>query len=263
MSDLGTFPFGIPVEKVEQRDRTPKKVFVLGVYSNPVNARWLFPDGKTFIMAVAIANEPEIYWRGNPQYVNKILSGIMVPPEMGSLVAAHKNLNGAAGRALDYNLLNPLGLKRSQTWLCDLIPYALANKSQRKALRKYFGYMEKYDLPETRLKPDTIKSKLINKQRVEEIAQEIKESRADLLITLGDLPLHHFVRHYNENIKSLSSFEKYGQIEDVTIEGKKMMLLPVVYPRQAGKKGKYSKRWYGIHNWWVNNEAAELLKDII
>jgi len=263
MSDLGTFPFGIPVEKVEQRDRSPKKVFVLGVYSNPVNARWLFPDGKTFIMAVAIANEPEIYWRGNPQYVSKVLSGLKMPPEMGSLVAAHKTLNGAAGRALDYNLLNPLGLHRSQTWLCDLIPHALANKSQRKALRKYFSYMEKYKLPAPNLKPDTIKSKLITKNRIEEIAKEIIESKADLLITLGDLPLHHFVRHFNENIKSLSSFSKYGQIEDITISGKKMMLLPVVYPRQAGKKGKYSQRWYGIHTWWLHNEAEDLLKEII
>ena len=263
MSEYGTFPFGIPVEPVVQKDRTPKKIFVLGVYSSAVNARWLTPEGKTYMMAVAIANEPEIYWRGSPVYVDKIISSLNVPEEIGSLVPAHKNLNGASGRALDYNLLNPLGLNRTQTWLCDMIPYALANKSQRKAIRRYKNFANQYNLPIPGLIPDTIKSKLINRQRIEEIATEIKESKAELLITLGDLPLHHFLRHFNEEVKSLSSFEKYGQIQNIKVDDKEMLLLPVVHPRQAGKKGKYSKRWYGMHNWWVINEADGLLKDFI
>ena len=34
------FPFGETVKPLAQLDRTPKKVFVLGVYASAVHARW-------------------------------------------------------------------------------------------------------------------------------------------------------------------------------------------------------------------------------
>ena len=40
-----TFPFGQPVRRVEQQDRAPKRVFVLGVYASAVHARWIDVDG--------------------------------------------------------------------------------------------------------------------------------------------------------------------------------------------------------------------------
>jgi uracil-DNA glycosylase len=261
MNDLGIFPFGNPVKKVEQKDRIPKKVFVLGVHSSAINVRWITHDEKTFVMALAIDNEPDIYWRGSPAYINRIINRLNFPEELGSLTPAHKDLNGAEGRALDYNLLEPLGLERKHTWLSNLIPFAIANKSQRKAIRKYTFFKDKFKLPTPTIKPDVIKSKLIDRKRIEEIAEEIKESKAELLITLGDLPLHHFVKYFDKSMSSLSSFEKYGKLHDVKITDKQMLLLPVVHPRQAGRKGKYSQRWYGYHDYWVENKAKEVLKD--
>ncbi len=63
-SDIGTFPFGQPIQKVCQTDRTQKKVFVLGVYASAVHARWICPDKKTLIRALAVDSEPEIFWTG-------------------------------------------------------------------------------------------------------------------------------------------------------------------------------------------------------
>jgi hypothetical protein len=263
MNNLGIFPFGNTVRRVEQKDRTPKKVFVLGNYSNALNVRWITPEGKTYVMALAIDNEPDIFWRGSPVYINRIISRLDFPEELGELIPAHKDLNGAPGRALDYNLLEPLKLERAQTWLCNLIPFALANKSQRKSIRKYMIHKEKYNLPAAHLKPDVIKSKLIHRERIDELVEEIKESKAELLITLGDLPLHHFVKYFNKNMNTLSSFEEYGLIHNIKIADKEMLLLPVVHPRQAGRKGKYSKRWYGFHDYWLENKAGELLIDKI
>jgi hypothetical protein len=40
---IGTSPFGQPVRKVEQIDRSAKRVFVLGVYASAVHAKWLDP----------------------------------------------------------------------------------------------------------------------------------------------------------------------------------------------------------------------------
>jgi len=263
MNDLGIFPFGNPVKKVEQKERISRRVFVLGVHSSAINVRWITHDEKTFVMALAIDNEPDIYWRGSPAFINRIIRRLNFPEELGTLIPAHKDLNGAEGRALDYNLLGPLGLERTDTWLCNLIPFAIANKSQRKAIRKYMFHKDRFKLPVPTIKPDVIKSKLIDRNRIEEIAEEIIESKAELIITLGDLPLHHFVKHFDKSKNSLSAFEKYGKLQDVKIADKDMLLLPVVHPRQAGRKGKYSKRWYGFHDYWVENKASEVLKDFI
>ena len=58
MREIGTFPFGEPVRIVAQEDRTPKRVFVLGVYASAVHARWVGVDGKGIIKALAVASEP-------------------------------------------------------------------------------------------------------------------------------------------------------------------------------------------------------------
>ena len=34
------YPFGEELKQVVQQDRTPKKVFVLGVYASAVHAKW-------------------------------------------------------------------------------------------------------------------------------------------------------------------------------------------------------------------------------
>jgi hypothetical protein len=58
------FPFGQPLKLVKQQDRSPKKVFVLGVYASAIHAKWFSPDGKLLCIALAVASEPEIFWNG-------------------------------------------------------------------------------------------------------------------------------------------------------------------------------------------------------
>ena len=40
------YPFGSELQKVEQQDKSPKKVFVLGVYASAVHAKWKDINGK-------------------------------------------------------------------------------------------------------------------------------------------------------------------------------------------------------------------------
>ena len=116
------FPFGQPVHSVTQQDRTPKKVFVLGVYASAVHARWTGPDDKTKIMALAVASEPYIFWRGDG--AQEIIDKIDIPKDAGKLIPAAKNLNGPSGNALDDLFLSPLGITRDDAWLCDLVPHS-------------------------------------------------------------------------------------------------------------------------------------------
>ena len=59
------FPFGEYLRPLVQEDRSPKKVFVLGVYASAVHARWT-RGGAVICQALAVASEPRIFWDGDP-----------------------------------------------------------------------------------------------------------------------------------------------------------------------------------------------------
>ena len=94
MHSAGTFPFGRPIERVEQDDRGPKRVFVLGVYASAVHARWMNRDGKQLVVALAVASEPYIFWRG--EGADEIVSRVTIPEKAGRLEPAgcHLNVSG-------------------------------------------------------------------------------------------------------------------------------------------------------------------------
>lgn len=65
MTQIGTFPFGQVIQDLIQEDQTPKRVFILGVYASAVYARWIGTDDRTIVIALAVASEPYIFWRGD------------------------------------------------------------------------------------------------------------------------------------------------------------------------------------------------------
>jgi hypothetical protein len=104
------------LQKVSQKDRTPKKDFVLGVYASAVHAVWRDTKGKVLVKALAVASEPEIFWNGDG--AEKIIRRIQLPDGVGTLAVAAKQFNGPSGQALDTHILEPLGLTRDDVWLC-------------------------------------------------------------------------------------------------------------------------------------------------
>ncbi len=252
MSISGTFPFGQPLLPVLQEDRRPKKVFVLGVYASAMHARWVGPDGKVVVNAMAVASEPYIFWRG--EKADEIIRRINIPPEIGTLVPAPANLNGPSGIALDDLFLAPLGLSRDDAWLCDLVPHSCVNPSQMKAIeRSYEPLREQYGLPEHSIPP--VPTRLADDHRRSEILQELRDSQAETLILLGDQPIKWFLRHFDNRWKRLSDFEPYGQRHRTDIDGITIDVLPLVHPRQAARLGASSKHWHDAHQQWLASQV--------
>ena len=199
-----TFPFGEPVRRVEQRDQSPKDVFVLGVYASAVHARWVGDDGRERIRAVGVASEPEIFWTG--EGAADIVARIALPPGTGRLEAASPQHNGPSGRSLDELFLRPLGLTRDRVWLCDLLPESRCNPSQAKALQRAYAPLQHrlpaYDWP-------GVPTTLADPDRVAAVADELSRSEAKVLVTLGDLPLRFFVSHFGAQ----SRLRDYGATE--------------------------------------------------
>jgi hypothetical protein len=269
------FPFGQEVKKVEQADRSPKLVFCLGVYASAVHARWIGPDNRTRIRAVAVASEPEIFWRGNG--AEEIIANINVPPTAGRLEPAAQKMNGPSGVTLDTRFIAPLKaygrkMTRNDFWLCDLLPYSRLNNNQREALSdRYDSVAEEWGLPEYNLPgvPDV----LATNARCQEIYDELLRSTARIIMLLGDKPIEYFIGWLARNhapsllrLPNLRSFgatqPQYGKLHEFTMYGSSYYLLPLAHPRQAGRLGAASPLWGGLHDYWVNNTAGELFNVI-
>lgn len=250
------YPFGQPLIPVIQQDRSPKKVFVLGVYASAVHAKWRDKYGTMLVQALAVASEPYIFWKGDG--CENLIRKIVIPREAGMLEPAQPKFNGPSGNTLDDKYLSPLGLSRNEAWLSDLLPSSRINPNQRKAINKHYQpLVDKLDLPECTI-PNFSGSELKSQEnRYYEISQEVEESKADTIILLGDLPIKHWLAFYTD-YRKLSDFgetaDSYGKIHPVDIVGKTYSILPLVHPRQAGSLGKASQKWTDLHARWVSDK---------
>lgn len=255
-----TFPFGQTVTLVEQQDRSPKKVFILGVYASAVHAKWLRPDDSTAVRALAVASEPYIFWRGDN--VEGIIGQIQMPSAVGKLLPAQSKFNGPSGIALDNHFIHPLGLTREDVWLSDLVPHSCLNPGQKKAIeREYKLLMTQHNLPPATLPP--VPKQLTDETRRREILGEIKDSQAEILVLLGDEPIRWFLNAYHDRWETLGDFgrtnEHYGQLHSTSLNGHSIKVLPLVHPRQAAKLGSHSADWHDLHAYWVENDASNLM----
>ena len=255
------FPFGEYLHPLIQKDQTPKKAFVLGVYASAVHARWI-RDSKVICQALAVASEPEIFWDGDHDEAEEIIGRIKIPEELGRLEVASDQLNGPSARALDDQILAPLSLSRKDAWLCDCLPESRLNSSQIKAIHeRYDPLIERYGLNKVTLpkRPDLF----CDEKRAQEITDELLRSEAELLILLGDIPISQYVNRVSDvlydSLQSYVDLYGYGSVTETKIADRMIGILPVAHPRQIGALGSHSNKWHQMHLEWEKNQNRKEL----
>lgn len=249
------FPFGQELHPLVQEDKSPKKVFVLGVYASAVHARWK-KDGQIICQALAVASEPRIFWDGNVDEAKRIIEAVAMPSELGVLEPAGKQLNGPSAKVLDENILAPLGYTRADAWLCDCLPETRINSSQSRVIKeRYNPLIERYNL-----NPVTIPNRptaFCDKKRAEEITEELMGSQAEILVLLGDIPIAQYLKKVADvpytTLGEYVDLYGYGKATETIINGKTIKVLPLAHPRQIGALGAHSERWCKAHREWQNN----------
>ena len=249
------FPFGQTLKPLIQEDKTPKKVFVLGVYASAVHARWK-KDGKVICQALAVASEPRIFWDGNVDEAKRIIAEVNIPKELGILEPASRQLNGPSAKVLDENILAPLGFSRADAWLCDCLPETGINPSQAKVIKeKYNPFMEQYGLNSVTI-PNR-PTAFCDEVRSEEITEELLQSEADLLVLLGDIPIAQYLNRVADvpytTLGEYVNLYGYGNPTETVIGGKQIKVLPLAHPRQIGALGAHSERWHIMHRQWESD----------
>lgn len=257
------FPFGEKLVPLVQEDRTPKKVFVLGVYASAVHAKWI-RNGRVECQALAVASEPRIFWDGNEEEAKKIIGRIKIPSELGHLEPAASYLNGPSAKVLENNILKPLGFVRAEAWLCDMLPETRINSSQEKVIsERYDPLIEKYSLnPVTIPKRPSV---FCDESRAKEITKELMESGAEWLVLLGDLPISQYLnRESKVGFSTLGEFTDkygYGNCVQTVIGGKSIKVLPLAHPRQIGGLGTHSEKWFNVHRDWEKVKESSVNKN--
>ena len=251
------FPFGEVVRPLMQRDKDPKKVFVLGVYASAVHACWK-KDSKVICQALAVASEPYIFWDGNPREAKNIIDNINFPKKLGTLEPADPKFNGPSAKVLDKHILAPLGYSRKDAWLCDLLPETRLNDNQLLFIENTYDkyYREQYGLNKVTVpkRPE----KFCDLKRCEEIIAELDLSEAGLLVLLGDILIKQFLNVVADvEYKSLKEYRDlygYGNPTEANIDGKRYQVLPLAHPRQIGGLGSHSSEWFDEHKKWEKDK---------
>lgn len=281
-SPLGTYPFGGVVKPVVQRDRSPKPLFVLGVYASAVHARWFRPgQTRPAVQALAVASEPSIFWTGERTEAASIIASIPIPAEAGRLEPAEDRFNGPSGRTLDEAILAPLGpgkWSRRDAWLADLVPHTLLNPGQQRALATHYApYVTQGAAPVVTC---SVAGRLnVDDARRRELAEEIDESHANVLIVLGDEPIRHFLRPLGAPWSRLANFAgtsaAYGRRYSVTLSRwpaadggfttRTISVVPIAHPRWISRLGRVAPGqvdWTALHAQWIDAVAPTLLRDL-
>jgi len=258
--NLGVLPFGNRIVRVIQKDKSSKRVFIIGVYGSTIKANFISKKLKTKIRFLPVDNEPEPFWSGNNQDAQTIISKIKIPKDLGELNVEPGNSNGMLGRTLDKYYLSPLKLKREDVWLCNLIPHLIVNKKERKALKNYNKYHTELDLPKAEIPVKSDKWNFFTRKRRREVIEEIFKSRAEIIVTLGQQPLKWFINEFKPNAYKLLNAEDYGMIKDFNLEAVKLKLVPLFHPKQILKHWDSKSNIGLIHYDWMKNKAKTLLK---
>jgi len=249
------FPFGSPWKKVEQQDRSPKKVFVLGANACTVHAKWMDINGTVIAEALPVASEPSVFWNGLRP--GQIVKNVQIPQELGKLYVSDKEYNGQLGRILDNYYLAPLGYTRDDIWQCYIFPYPMLSQVESREIRKKYNTVaEPNNIPKSRI-PNFYPYELISRSRRDEIVAELQQSKADTIILLGDITIKHFLSHFSK-FSALSDFGDpfydYGKTHKVEISGKFYKVIPLLDPLQAKEERGFLFSMGWNHQHWMRKQ---------
>jgi len=140
------------------------------------------------------------------------------------------------------------------------------NEGQAQAIERAYEPLRKTvdRLQQASLPP--VPTEFANDSRRAEVLDEIEQSKAKVVVLLGDEPIRHFLSAYHPKFKKLSDFgtneEEYGRLHPLQLGSQVRHVLPLVHPRQAARLGSHSPEWSGRHEKW-KARAGDLLRGIV
>ena len=247
------FPFGRRVKPCIPDITASRPIFILGAYPSALHIRWTPPEPFKPIRAIAVDNEPEIFWNGNREfeYVDDWMIYTRYEPKWGT-VALAKELNGSSGRWVNEQVIDVFRVTRKDVWLSDCLDrYRCSDRLKNRIDDTYSKLPKKLGLPKASLLPhpseDEIVKEAIQKHRTR-LLDEIANARPDKIITLGNAALRVLSQIVDTNSdvprKLVANVNLYGKSIMVhTASGHVAQWYPLAHPAAP-------KIYQAAHSMW-------------
>lgn len=212
--------------------------------------------------ALAVDVEPEVFWDGRDQETRvarwKEQVNWVEGDELGCFGSCSVGgINGSSGRAVVEGVLEPMGVGTNETWFTDCIPWFFVKSStgrpqQAQVIQDVYEPIAK----ELKLEPATLPARPAPSELVEitvrdeaaRLRSEITESRASLLVTLGEEP-RRVMCALGEEVGGPPSTQlkigpEYGRRGWLRVDGRRLDWYAVTHP------GNRSSRWTATRDQW-------------
>lgn len=237
---------------------------MLGVYPSALHVRWSRSDSTVGALAVDV--EPTVFWDGRDaeERVEAWKRAVDFDPEWGSITSAG---NGTSGDRLRSQILDPLGLAAEDVWFSDLLPWFFVKKragenQPRQQLdvidEVYAPFAARAGLPPANLplRPSIPKlCSYVLEHRREHLRNELLESGARVLITLGEEP-RSVVERISDRVggrvttRLSSTMREYEHAGWADIAGRRLEWWALKHP------GQRSPAWMALHQRWVDRSTT-------
>jgi hypothetical protein len=252
---MSRFPFG----QVSRRrpSRLPLKaeaeLLVLAAYPSALHIRWTPPDGVAPIGALAIADEPTLFWDGADarNRIEEWRETVSWRNEWGWV--DHAGSNGNWGRRVVNDVLTPLGVDADQVYFANCLPTYFVKKgrgSQHEIITTRYNpfAMDRDGLAIADL-PSRPSQELLVRQSVEQegdvLLEEIAESGAPRVATLGQEAADVLAQICRADAVRLLPDDSYATPRRLVIGSRTVEWLPLTHP------GNSNAQWRHRHDQWA------------
>lgn len=257
---MSRFPFGRPAQRrPPRRPDGSAEVFVLGVYPSALHVRWTPPDGRDTVGALAVDDEPVVFWDGSgaDALITAWQNNVEWRPEWGTVRAAGGN--GSSGRSVTEHVLTRLGVEPERTYFTDCLPTYFVKTgpgSQGARIREVYdtfaattgGALAPADLPPRPRTSDLVCIAVTQERHT--LLDQLAEAAAPVVVTLGQEAADVFAVLSGVDPVVLNTGPDYGRSYTVTVDGHQMDWIPLTHP------GNRTPAWRDRHRQWMQNQQA-------
>lgn len=251
-----SFPFGRRVKRCSPNITAQRAIFILGAYPSALHIRWTPPNPFKRIRAIAVDNEPEVFWNGEEElrYFDKWKRDSGFDESKWGSVALAKDLNGSSGRWVDEQVICAFHTRREDVWMSDCLDqYRCSDNLKNRIDDTYSKLPRKLGLPAAHLLPHPSENEIVAEalqKHIGRMSAEISKARPDKIITLGNAAMRVLTALIETKAdvprKLVADTEMYGKpILVRTNSGQSMQWFPLAHPAAPPS-------FQAAHEFWKN-----------
>ena len=225
---------------------------VLGVYPSALHIRWTLPDRSASVSALAVDDEPTVFWDGNDaaERIAQWQAAVGWRDAWGTVGAAAGN--GSSGRHVVDHVLAPLRVAPEAVHFTDCLPIYFVKsgpRSQGDRIRSVYGpFAAAGGLASAELPPRPSTADLVRRAVAEEgdqLRRQIVNSGAPRVVTLGQEAADVLAALTGAQRLRLTRGESYGEPHGARIGGRHIEWIPLTHP------GNRTSTWAVRHGEWA------------